>query len=236
MMHYEDIVVTIVDSNKKPIRELDSEKINKGRKCKMFLPFGSEYQFLIKNNGPTRIKLDVEIDGSVVTENGIIVNSHTTEYLERFVNSNKKFKFVEKTHEAVADPSNTENGLIKVRVYKENYSLTCTPNFPRYFFQPYYGGSIVSPGIFSKDCDYSDYSSRSIGAVSNCSVNYMASVNNLNSGATVEGSVSNQHFGSTHWNGDNGVDTYFTFNLFGTTKQNDEKLQQYLKLKQELGL
>jgi hypothetical protein len=119
MMHFEEVVVTIVDSTGKPFRELNSQKVNKGRKCDIFVPVDTEYKFLVKNNSDRRIKLDIDIDGSTVSGNGLILNAHQSEYIERFVDVAKKFKTSRKDGEGVADPTSPENGIIKVRVNKE---------------------------------------------------------------------------------------------------------------------
>lgn len=225
MMHYIDTIITIVDSNKKTIRELESEKQTKGRKCKVFLPFDTEYQFYIKNNNDRRIKLDIEIDGSLISDNGFIINSYQTCYLERFLNSNEKFKFVKASHEAVSDPTNRENGIIKIRVYKEKPKYIqndwFTPNY-------YKGGIIYNSGIIN------DKTYLNTPLVGSCNVNYSANINDV--GATIGGSISNQQFSTTHWNGDDGVDSIFTFIMCGTNNEKEEKLKQYLKLKEELGI
>lgn len=127
MMHANDIVISLVDDSKKPLREHDFQKEEFSRKAKVFLPFDTEYKILIKNQSDRRIKLDVEIDGTNVSAEGLIILPHTADYLERFVNIAKKFKFVRSNNEAVADPSNRENGIVKVRVVKENCAYF-TPN------------------------------------------------------------------------------------------------------------
>jgi hypothetical protein len=125
-MHLNDVVVTLVDNTKKPLREHEPKKTDEGRRCKVFIPFESEYQFLIKNNSDTRIKLDIHIDGSLVSGNGLIVNAYATDYLDRFLDVAEKFKYVRKGHSDVADPTNPENGIIKVRVVKEKKSVPYT--------------------------------------------------------------------------------------------------------------
>jgi hypothetical protein len=64
------------------------------------------------------------------------------------------------------------------------------------------------------------------------SQNYTAEVN---TGATVEGSQSNQHFGSSFWNGNDGSPIYFTFYLSGTNRspEEEQEYQTFLKLKEK---
>lgn len=245
-MHYEDSVITIVDSNKKPIRELESEKIDKGRKCKLFLPFDTEYQFYIKNNSDKRIKLDIEIDGSVVTNDGFIVYAYQNCYLERFLNVDKKFKFVKANNENVSDPSNVENGIIKVRVYKEKSlpipeKLTEIHHHHHYdnIWNRVYGLPRNDTWYITNPTTQLNYSTN-IGGVltsSNSPQSVLYSANLSDVGATIEGSKSNQTFNETIWNGDNGVETYFTFILKGiTSSDKEQKIKEFLKLKEELGL
>lgn len=263
-MHSNNTVVTICDSNKKSLRELNSEKTTNGRKCKIFLPFESEYQFLIKNLNDTRILVNIDIDGTNITNDGLIVDKNSSSYLERFLNDAKKFKFVPKTNENVSDPTNPENGFIKVVIYKEktepkidfsklieelnkkekifkdppdwykpykpwplypnqpydsdhwtfdNTRITCSATN---YSEPPYSGKIKSPGVLTREFDNSGYSN----------------------GATIEGSHSNQTFVNSLWNGnDKSSKMEFIFILNGLdSKEHNEKLKQYLKLKEELGL
>ena len=230
MMFYQDTIVTVVNGNKNPIRELESEKLNKGRKCKVILPFDTEYQFLIKNNCDTRIKLDIDIDGSNITNDGLVINSYQHYYLERFLNSPEKFKFVKKDNYQVSDPTNIENGIIKVKIYKENKK-------EKYMLSPYE----YTTGFQNSIMRGMDYTSTNFDCNANKCLYSCSNIQSLNSnigevGATVGGSHSNQNFSTTEWNGDNGVDTEFVFILRGLDNNNNKKLEQYYKLKSELGL
>jgi hypothetical protein len=120
MMHNDSVVVTIVNDDKKPLREHDFTKVNdRQKKCKVVLPFDSSYKILIKNQNERRIKLEIEIDGTIVSGNGIVLDKNCTDYIERFINVDRKFKFVKPSSDGVSDPTNVENGLVKVRVVKE---------------------------------------------------------------------------------------------------------------------
>jgi hypothetical protein len=120
MMHNDSVVVTIVNDDKKPLREHDFSKVNdRQKKCKVVLPFDSSYKILVKNQNDRRIKLEIEIDGTIVSGNGIVIDKNCTDYIERFINIDRKFKFVKPNSDGVSDPTNVENGLVKVRVVKE---------------------------------------------------------------------------------------------------------------------
>ena len=236
-MHYTDFIAVLCDANKKPLRELDSQRLDNGRKTKVFMPFDTEYSIMIKNNSNGRIKLNIDIDGSNVTNNGLIMSANTVDYIERFVDIAKRFKFVKSTDEKVADPSNLENGVIKIRILKEcipAISLNNYQHFPNndgwYNNQPYCGLNDRNIGYCSNMNAVGD---NMMGSLTTSSL-YSSS---MESGATVEGGNSNQSFGMTTWGGDTGIETVFTFHLFGTSDSEiQKKLDTYLKLKAELGI
>ena len=119
MMHIDDIVVVLVDTQNKPFRELNSQRADRGRKCEVYAPVNTEYKFLVKNNSDKRIKIDIDIDGSSVSGNGLVLNAYGYTYIERFAEVDRRFKTSLKSGEGVADPTSPENGIIKVRVHKE---------------------------------------------------------------------------------------------------------------------
>jgi hypothetical protein len=123
-MHYNAVVVSLTDEKKKAFREVDAKKTKDGRRCSVFMPFDTEYKLLVKNiNKERRIRLEIDIDGTNVSGTGLVMDANDSAYIERFVDIAKKFKFVkamgEGANEDVADPTNPENGIIKVRVYTE---------------------------------------------------------------------------------------------------------------------
>lgn len=294
MMHLEEIIAVLCDTNKKPLRELDSQRVDQhSRKAKVYLPFGSEYQFLVKNQSDRRIIIRAEIDGTNVTGNGLILDAHSSDYIERFVDAAKKFLFVKATDERVGDPTNRENGVIKIRIRKEKKPVVVKEEHHHhhhhndYWFGPYRSNpqwpGYPSPSWYSSETVYKgtdgigsvNASNASYGAVVNDSaptaanhtkslkggnfnpgvlrsanmvssqpqmMSFMAESNNLASdvGATVEGGMSNQFFGKTTWNGDEDIETSFTFHMIGVDAVADvekaKKMDQFLKLKEELGI
>jgi hypothetical protein len=185
MMHYKDIVVSICDSNKKALREYDSQRLENGRETKVHIPFETEYQILVKNNQTKNIRLDIDIDGTNVTNDGLIIRPWTTAFIERFLNSENKFKFVPVSHEGVSDPTSKENGIITVNAYFEKQipkPVMVSPSFPHIFWNntPLAGGSgdwnppvtHTSYGISGPPTYGSSSSSSSGGSSSSSSVNY----------------------------------------------------------------
>ena len=231
-MHYEKTVVTLVDNNKKPLREFDSQKLPTGRKCTVFLPFETEYIFLVKNNSDRRIKMDIDIDGTNVMGSGLIIPAYLTTHIERFSDVSKKFKFVSINNEGVSDPSNPENGIVTVRVSEEIrlpppvIIPMHTPQWPTHYNSSWYGhGPGSGPcrrGIAPLRGINSECSTKSIGAVSS---------DVGSAGATIEGSVSNQVFSQTTWAGSESTVTTFKFYLRAPSQKDQDEYQKYLELK-----
>jgi hypothetical protein len=92
-MMYQSKLVASLKANGKILREF---------KDTVYIPFGSEYSFLIKNLNTTRALVNIFIDGDNVIEGGLVLNAGQEVDLERYVkNGNLKagnrFKFIERT-------------------------------------------------------------------------------------------------------------------------------------------
>jgi hypothetical protein len=248
MMHYESIVATICDQNKKPLREYDVSRMDNGRSSTVNLPFNTEYQILIKNNQDRRIRLDIDIDGTNVTESGLVFREYQNAHIERFINSDKKFKFVPLSNGNVADPTNGENGVITIVSHMEIKPL-----------QPVFIKKTLSPAVHVVERDYSLYSKSCEPVLGSRSVNYSTNIGGSTgsatidwmceertttvhtscqvgqSGATVEGSKSNQGFIDVHWNGDCPFTKpiTFKFKLLGMNSQDNKEWEEFLRLKQK---
>lgn len=234
-MHHNNTVVTLVDSNRKPLREYNSTRTSKGRDCNVYLPFDSEYQFLIKNQNDFRIRVEIEIDGSNVTSTGLILEAGAQDYIERFVDTQSKFKFVRATDEAVADPTNPKNGGIRVITHLERQLPAPKYIAPKLEIHPdprkwypirgmMYGDSlplgarsytpptenILSNSFSDSSALYCSTGERNIGEIATAYSGGAAAASSFERGATVEGSYSDQVFGTTVWQGD----AYFTESVF----------------------
>ena len=266
MMHFEQYVVAVTDSNGKAFREFDPERLSQGRKSKVYIPFDSEYKILIKNNSDRRAKLTIDLDGTSISGiGGLILDAHAHEYIERFVDVAKKFRFVRKNDERVSDPTNSENGILKIRVEKEYvpYTISVYPPQPTWVYtipavypvnppaSPYWNtpmcggaGNNTPLGSVNNVCSYScssietktsgDFNSGVLRGVSSRGLN--KTLLNEEAGATVEGGNSSQTFGSTTWNGTDGVAYEFIFKLLGQQGVSDmERLEyaKYLELKKK---
>jgi len=268
-MHFEQYVVAVTDSNGKAYREFDPERISQGRKSKVYIPFDSEYKILIKNNSDRRAKLTIDLDGTSISGiGGLIMAAHTNEYIERFVDVAKKFRFVRKNDERVSDPTNGENGILKIRIEKEYvpYTISTYPPNPTYIYtipavypmntpNPVWntqmcggagnnapmGGNVVNYSCSSIETktggeikSLCNFNSSVLRGVSSRGLN--KSLLNEETGATVEGGNSSQTFGSTTWNGTDGVTYEFIFKLLGQQGVSDQErldYQKYLELKKK---
>ena len=113
---YQSKLVASLKANGKVLREF---------KDTVYIPFGSEYSFLIKNLNTTRALVNIFIDGEDVIEGGLVLNAGQEVDLERYVkngnlSSGNKFKFIERTaniedHRGVK----LEDGLIRIEFQYE---------------------------------------------------------------------------------------------------------------------
>ncbi len=117
MMAYNDKFVLAVLHNGRVLRESNSGTVH--------IPFNAEYKVRLKNKHSfLRAKARVSIDGRAASNLGdFILQPGETLDLERFLDHSmtdgKRFKFVPLSDGRVADPTDHENGFIKVEFYRE---------------------------------------------------------------------------------------------------------------------
>ena len=111
-MMYNQKLVASLKANGKILREF---------KDTVYIPFGSEYSFLIKNLNTTRALVNIFIDGDNVIEGGLVLNAGQEVDLERYVkngnlNAGNKFKFIERTQAIEDGPrgAKLEDGLVRI--------------------------------------------------------------------------------------------------------------------------
>ena len=111
-MMYNQKLVASLKANGKILREF---------KDTVYIPFGSEYSFLIKNLNTTRALVNIFIDGEDVIEGGLVLNAGQEVDLERYVkngnlNAGNKFKFIERTQAIEDGPrgAKLEDGLVRI--------------------------------------------------------------------------------------------------------------------------
>ena len=129
-MMYQSKLVASLKANGKILREF---------KDTVYIPFGSEYSFLIKNLNTTRACVNIFIDGESVIEGGLVVNAGQEVDLERYVKNGNlkagnKFKFIERTG-AVEEHRGVklEDGLVRIEFQYEKHPLQDWFNMNRGF-------------------------------------------------------------------------------------------------------
>jgi hypothetical protein len=116
-MMYQSKLVASLKANGKILREF---------KDTVYIPFGSEYSFLIKNLNTTRALVNIFIDGDDVIEGGLVLNAGQEVDLERYVKNGNlkagnKFKFIERTQAIEDGPrgAKLEDGLVRIEFQYE---------------------------------------------------------------------------------------------------------------------
>ena len=208
---YRDKFVLSVIHDGHPVKET-----GKGWNREVAIPFDSEYKIRLKNKNDRSCTARVFIDDKRVSQLGdVILNAGGTIDLERYIDrsleSGKKFKFVPLDHSDVDDPTSSSNGIIKVefRKAKHQNGIKINPNVdwhePVIVWPPMYKEDNNGPRwvyMNDKTTDgYSQdntvyYSSNSNMAKSeiSCCGPQTKSRSFVSPGATVEGSQSNQQF------------------------------------------
>lgn len=156
MMHDPRGYVIAIKVNGKTLRE-DNGKV--------YLPFNTEYEIFIKNLTLLRVGASVEIDGTDVTNGLVVIDAKDDVTLKRMILGNDltngpAFKFVSLSSGQVQDPSEKENGYIKVSFFPEKYPTFDTLYYktPGTIYNDHGlgdlfdyrdGGGMVSPSSFS---------------------------------------------------------------------------------------
>jgi len=212
MMHLNDFVVSI-KLGEKPVKEYKTTKseTKDTRIRKIFVPFHAEYNIMLSNMKWCRRRIEIEMDGcdigSWVIDKGS-KNSPTKVHIERFLDENKKFKLVPSDHPDVDDPTNENNGMVIVSVFDEkpDYHLTAIPfEWPKQPYNPYPPQVPTYPPPFAPMWHVTN----------SCHANVESSSYNA---ATIAGSISNQQFTKTSWNGDACRSATFKFLIIGKDK------------------
>lgn len=119
-MMYQDGLAFAVKVGGKVLREFGGAE-NK----KVYVPFGSEYSLLVKNQKSQRVLVHVSIDGQPIdTGAGFIIDANSEGEFERFVkslSSGNKFKFIERTEKIENGPRGIkiDDGLIRIEFQYE---------------------------------------------------------------------------------------------------------------------
>jgi hypothetical protein len=116
-MMYQSKLVASLKANGKILREF---------KDTVYIPFGSEYSFLLKNLHTQRAVVNIFIDGDDVVEGGVVLEPGREVDLERYIKNGNltegnRFKFIERTAAIENGPRGVklEDGLIRIEFQYE---------------------------------------------------------------------------------------------------------------------
>ncbi len=111
-MMYNQKLVASLKANGKILREF---------KDTVYIPFGSEYSFLLKNLHTQRALVNIFIDGDNIVEGGLVINAGQEVNLERYIKNGNltegnRFKFIERTQAIEDGPRGVklEDGLVRI--------------------------------------------------------------------------------------------------------------------------
>jgi len=114
---YSNKLVASLKANGKILREF---------KDTVYIPFGSEYSFLLKNLHTQRAVVNIYIDGTNVVEGGLVLDPGREVDLERYIKNGNltegnRFKFIERTQAIEDGPRGVklEDGLIRIEFQYE---------------------------------------------------------------------------------------------------------------------
>lgn len=189
MMAYDNQFVICVLHNGRVLRESNRGMVH--------IPYNGQYKIRLKNKHTyLRAKARVSVDGRSVSNLGdFILQAGETLDLERFLDysmsEGSRFKFVPLSDERVSDPTDHNNGLIKVEFYRE---IPRTP--PRRLlkksaaaFNTNYGGRGGSPWGANNLNE-----SVSVNYVNTTLTSSIMPISADGAGATIEGGHSEQAF------------------------------------------
>jgi len=214
-MYKEKFVLSIIHDGR-PVKESGT-----GSNREVAIPFGSEYKIRLKNKNNVACTARVFVDGKKLSGLGdVVVGAGGSIDLERFIdrslNNGKKLKFVSLDDVNVDDPTDSNNGIIKVEFrLAKNEVIKIKPDYGFGYscWSDFVGTKNANPiQWYWYECDldltYDDRNKRELprktGPFNDNSskIHYCSSfsepVKSFNSdvenGATVEGSSSNQQF------------------------------------------
>ena len=198
-MMYNQKLVASIKANGKILREF---------KDTVYIPFGSEYQIVLKNLDTVRALVNITLDGTDVCPGGLVLSPGQTVDLERWIKNGNltegnKFKFIERTaqiekHKGIG----LEDGIINITYQFEQppvrystqpatvWNTTFGYGRPQDMIVPM--GGIARSVAQNSNATWASPQSGHDGVT--CS---SASCNDI--GITVPGSRSEQTFQTTNW-------------------------------------
>lgn len=226
-MVYNNKLIACVKVDGKVLREKNSS---------VELPFGTEYTILLKNLNSKRAVVNIEIDGQDIGNGDrLVINPNESLNLERYITSNHRFKFIEKTEE-ISDyrGDRPDDGLIRISYSfekdKSNYWSPFDPWFPQWykFSEVTYDIHTNTPTSKSSyvSCDSGDWTTQDCVYKNESNSDDKVNLNYINtSGITVPGSKSNQQFEHINTIETENETHVIVLSLVGYKKQKEQLVQ-----------
>lgn len=185
-------------------------KVCKERDGHVFIPYGSEYAIRLRNYHPRKAVVEITIDGKTISPGSrFIVPENGTLDIERFLEGNNqeghRFKFIQMTDRIREHRGETvDDGMVRIEYWFEQepvkwVSSTATwPTFnpPSWTYTDLHTDFTQTIGTADfNTCTTRGLSSKGMHVNSSCSVYCSASMPpEEDSGITVNGGISDQHF------------------------------------------
>jgi len=167
-----------------------------------YLQKGQEFQIEIFNPTSDTILAKIHLNGTAITQGGLVVRPGERVFLDRYIDIAKKFLFDTYSVNNTAEVKKAieDNGDFKVQFYRESkpnyfnqYGSTGTITISDYTVQPYYHNGFGT-------CNYYNHTVNSPlrggSGIVNCSSNAGSSFTNTASGGITITSMGNLHDGS----------------------------------------
>ena len=149
-MMYNKKLVASIKANGKILREF---------KDTVYIPFGSEYSFLIKNLNTVRAVVNVFVDGENAVPGGLVIDPGRSVDLERWIKNGNltegnRFKFIERTSAIENGPRGIklEDGIVRIEYQFEIprpviNMPTWTTTTTTWNTQPWYSTTATNTGV-----------------------------------------------------------------------------------------
>jgi len=177
----------------------------------IYLKDGDEFQIELFNPYQVSVLAKIYINNSLISTSGLVIRPGQRCFLDRFIDTNKKFKFNTYTVDSGTTPEVLKaienNGSVKVEFYKETEVVSTrpwtgiikAPSLEPFVGQPYAGNVFYyssGTGNLNSNITFTTSSTNSINARLNTHV--VSSLETLETGRIEGGSKSKQNFSTTN--------------------------------------
>lgn len=172
----------------------------------IYLKNGTNFELELWNPKSTRVLAKISINGQEVSGGGIVLNPGQRVYIERFIDEDRKFKFVTYEAEDSKEGRNAirNNGDVSVEFFDETFYLPQQITYDHQQFtytndgtagNPVYGGCFTSNTMDFNDCINI---ANTVQEPANLFSNSFSRGKSIETGRVEKGEKSNQHFDSTY--------------------------------------